>query len=88
MSLFIEQPLLAAVPGILFLFLYWRSRHRMVLLAGVAWLAYGVYELGMRWRVLCSGECNIRVDLLLIYPVLVLVTLLGLVAVSRRREAS
>jgi hypothetical protein len=86
MSLFIEWPLLAAIPGIVFLLLYQRSRGRPVLLAGVAWLAYAVYELGMRWRILCSGECNIRVDLLLIYPVLVLVTLLGFVAAMRRRE--
>jgi hypothetical protein len=44
--------------------------------AGIAWLLYGVYEFGMKQRWLCSGECNIRVDLLLIYPVLVI----GLVA--------
>jgi hypothetical protein len=44
--------------------------------AGALWLLYALYELGMKRRWLCSGECNIRVDLLLIYPAL----LLGLVA--------
>jgi hypothetical protein len=85
MSLLIEWPLLAAIPGVIFMMLYRRSRRRIVLLAGVGWLAYSLYELGMRWRILCSGECNIRVDLLLIYPILILVTLLGLVAASRRQ---
>jgi hypothetical protein len=40
------------------------------------WLLYAVYETGMQQRWLCSGECNIRVDLLLIYPLLIL----GLIA--------
>jgi hypothetical protein len=88
MSLLIEWPLLAAIPGVVFLLLYGRARQRTVLLAGVAWLAYTVYELGMRWRILCRGECNIRVDLLLIYPVLMLVSLLGLVAALRPRAAT
>jgi hypothetical protein len=29
-------------------------------------------------RVLCTGECNIRVDLLLIYPVLAVTSVVGL----------
>jgi len=44
----------------------------------------------MQIRVLCSGECNIRVDLLLIYPVLLALTLASLVRVTmalwRRRR--
>ena len=36
-------------------------------------------------RILCSGECNIRVDLLLIYPILLIVTLAaGVRAVQTR----
>jgi hypothetical protein len=34
----------------------------------------------MKWRVLCSGECNIRVDLLALYPVLAVLALLGLIS--------
>ena len=34
--------------------------------AAVAWLLYTPYELAMHERWLCSGECNIRVDLLLL----------------------
>jgi hypothetical protein len=44
-------------------------RHGFLVLA-LLWLAYSGYEYLMYKRVLCSGECNIRVDLLLIYPAL------------------
>jgi hypothetical protein len=84
MSLFIEWPLLAVLPCLVFLGLYSRSRRRSILVAGIAWLAYAVYELGMHQRWLCSGECNIRVDLLLIYPMLLLASLFGVVAIVRR----
>jgi hypothetical protein len=77
---FIGTPLLAAVPGVLFLLLYRVRRRRLVLAAGVAWLAYTLYELGMEHRILCSGECDIRVDLLAIYPALILLSLAALVA--------
>jgi hypothetical protein len=80
MSFFIQFPLLAAALGIVFLALYGISRRPTTLIAAVAWLGYGAYELGMQLRLLCSGECNIRVDLLLIYPVLLLVTSLALVS--------
>lgn len=41
-------------------------------------------------RILCSGECNIRVDLLVIYPVLVVASVsalaLGLIRPRRRGQ--
>jgi formate hydrogenlyase subunit 3/multisubunit Na+/H+ antiporter MnhD subunit len=87
MAIFIEYPLLAAVIGVLLLGLGLRVRRRTIIAVGMIWLFYAVYETGMRLRWLCSGECNIRVDLLLIYPAL----LVGLVAAGvslfrRRRE--
>jgi hypothetical protein len=84
-SLFIEWPLLALVPGLIFLSLYWTVRRRWIAYAGVAWLAYAGYELGMRLRWLCTGECNIRVDLLLIYPVLALLSLTAIISAARGR---
>lgn len=45
------------------------DRIRLGALAGV-WLVYAVYEFLMDKRVLCTGECNRRVDLLLLYPLL------------------
>jgi hypothetical protein len=41
----------------------------------------------MKLRWFCSGECNIRIDLLLIYPFLLLATVLGAVSLLRRQGA-
>jgi hypothetical protein len=79
LALFIAYPWATAVPGIGFLLLYPHCARRSLLVAGVAWLLYGGYEYAMKRRLLCSGECNIRVDLLLIYSILLVVTLLALV---------
>jgi formate hydrogenlyase subunit 3/multisubunit Na+/H+ antiporter MnhD subunit len=70
MAIFIEYPILAAAIGLVLLgFGRWVGR-RIVLVVGLIWLLYAAYETGMQQRWLCSGECNIRVDLLLIYPLL------------------
>jgi len=76
MAIFIEYPILAAVIGIILLGLGWGARRRVGVGVGIGWLLYSLYEFSMKQRWLCSGECNIRIDLLLIYPVL----LIGLVA--------
>jgi formate hydrogenlyase subunit 3/multisubunit Na+/H+ antiporter MnhD subunit len=78
MAIFIEYPLLALAIGAVLLGLGRRVRRRVVVGVGMGWLLYGLYEFGMRQRWLCSGECNIRIDLLVIYPVLTL----GLVAAA------
>jgi hypothetical protein len=57
------------------------------LLTALGWCVYAVYEYLMYRRVLCSGECNIRVDLLLIYPVLLGSTLWVSVAMLRQALA-
>jgi hypothetical protein len=85
-SLFIEYPALAALLGVLFLGAYWNFRRRIVGIAGWAWLGYAGYEAAMRLRWLCTGECNIRVDLLLIYPVLLVISIVALVALIRGRR--
>jgi hypothetical protein len=84
-SLFIEWPLLAIVPGVVFLGVYRASRRRWAAAAGIAWLLYAAYEMGMRLRWLCTGECNIRVDLLLIYPLLAFLSVAAIVSALRRR---
>ncbi len=86
LGMFIVWPWLALLPAALFTGLYWRSRRGAVLLAALAWGAYCPYELAMKLRILCSGECNIRVDLLLIYPLLLLLTGVGLVSSLRARS--
>lgn len=89
MSALIDHPLLALIPALLFMFIGSVWRDRVCRAAGAAWILYFLYEMGMKARLLCSGECNIRVDLLLIYPALAVLTMAALVtglrAVGRRR---
>jgi hypothetical protein len=83
MAMFIEYPFLAGMIGLLLVGLGRWAGRRIVLAVGLIWLLYAVYETGMQQRWLCSGECNIRVDLLLIYPLLLVAS--GVAAVSLLR---
>jgi hypothetical protein len=76
MAIFVEYPGLAAALGIVLVVAGRRSHRGVASAVGVVWLLYAFYEFGMKRRWLCSGECDIRVDLLVIYPAL----LIGLVA--------
>lgn len=84
----IAQPWLAAIPGGSLVVLYSVTRKRVVLLAAGSWFCYLPYEWGMKLRILCSGECNIRVDLLLIYPFLLLISLAAFFVFLRDRFIS
>jgi len=84
MAIFIAYPWLAALVGVALLVLG-RGR-RAAAVAGLLWLLYAVYETGMKQRWWCTGECNIRVDLLLVYPLLLIVTVIGVVNLLRTRR--
>ncbi len=84
MAIFIKYPFLAAIIGLLLLGL---GRRRIVVVVGVIWLLYAAYETSMQQRWLCSGECNIRVDLLLIYPLLLVASGAAGASVLRARRA-
>jgi formate hydrogenlyase subunit 3/multisubunit Na+/H+ antiporter MnhD subunit len=88
MAIFIEYPLLALAIGAVLLALGRRARRRVGISAGIAWLLYGLYEFGMRQRWLCSGECNIRIDLLVIYPLLAIALVAAAVSLLRARKES
>ena len=92
MAIFIEYPFLPAVIGLLLIGLGRRARRRVATGVGVLWLLYGLYESGMKYRVLCGGECNIRVDLLVIYPALLIALVAAGVSLLRasaeRRSAA
>ena len=79
----VEWPFLALLPAGAFFLLYRRHRVRGVLVAGIAWLIYCLYEYGMWLGLLCSGECNIRVDLLLIFPLLIILSAVGVFKAAR-----
>jgi hypothetical protein len=84
MAVFIEHPLLAAVIGLLLLALG-RSLHRgLAMTAGVMWLMYSVWEFAIKQRWLCRGDCDIRADLILIYPVLLVGSLAAVVSLVIR----
>ena len=72
-----------AIAGAFALLWAWR-RTRSAAVATLLWLAYAVYETLMAMRILCSGDCNIRVDLLLAYPVLLAASLVALWRAFRR----
>jgi hypothetical protein len=87
MAILIEYPWLAAIIGAVLAWLGRRSGRRAAVAVGAAWLLYAAYETGMRLRWLCSGECNIRVDLLLIYPALLVGLVVAVVSLFRARRA-
>jgi hypothetical protein len=66
------------------------SRGIIVQAAVLLWLGFVPYELWFRAN--CTGECNIRVDLVVILPVLLLISLAAIASVVqrilRKRKAS
>ena len=72
MGIFIAWPWLALTPSALFWLLYRWSKRKLVAAVALAWSLYAAYEYAMLRRWLCSGECNIRVDLVFLYPMLAL----------------
>ena len=89
MDIFIAYPVLAAVVAlVLGLLAGRRSSSKPLALAAALWLLYAGYETRMHFRVLCPEGCNIRVDLLLITPLLLVVTLYGLYRAVRGPKKS
>lgn len=78
-TIFIPYPYAALLPALLFGFLYLKSKSTTVLVTAIIWVLYSIYEELHLLRVVCSGECNIRIDLFLMYPVLIVVSAIALV---------
>jgi hypothetical protein len=85
MAILIEYPWIAAVVVVMLAVLWRWRRRRIAGVAAAAWGLYAVYEYLMYLRVLCSGECNIRIDLLVIHPLLVLLTVAAVLASFMQR---
>lgn len=83
---FIQWPLAALVPAALLGAAFFFNRRTLFAVTALLWLGYAIYESLMKARVLCSGECNIRVDLLLISPLLWILTIVAIVQFFRRRR--
>jgi hypothetical protein len=80
----IASPFYALLPAGGLLLAWYVARSRLALVAGAIWLLYALYEQLVKARLLCSGECNIRIDLLAIYPVLLIVSVAAVVAIAAR----
>ena len=80
---FVAHPLLTIVPIVIFVALGVASRRVLPWIAAATWLSYGIWEFLASRRVTCSGECNIRADLLLIVPILAVVSIACLIAAPR-----
>ena len=78
-AVFIDRPLAAFLPAAVFGGLYYAKRRTGILVAALCWIGYATLETLNKARITCSGECNIRVDLLLIYPVLWIVSIAAIV---------
>jgi len=80
---FMIAPFLALIPALFFGFFYFKTKQKLVLSVFILWTIYALYEYGMKLRILCSGECNIRIDLLLIYPLLLVMSLIALIKIVK-----
>lgn len=83
LSFLIILPLGALLVGCIFLVIGMLRRKVIPYITAGLWFLYGIYEGLMYARVLCAGECNIRVDLLIIYPVLIVASILGIISAIR-----
>jgi hypothetical protein len=84
--------LIALAVGFVVAAIWLWTRHKGALVLAISWLSYAGYEFLMYRRILCTGECNIRVDLLLLYPALLLASMIivgkALADVIRSRRRS
>ncbi len=80
-DLLITHPWLTLPAGAAMAALWWWTRSRWAAVAALAWLGYGLWE----FSVVTEGpDANIRLDLLLIYPSLVVVTITAVVTTLSR----
>ena len=87
-AIFIVFPYFALFPALLFIWLYLKTQSKLCRLSAWLWGLYAVYESGIKLELLCDAECNIRIDLLLIYPLLVLLSLFAIVSAIRHSRAN
>jgi hypothetical protein len=64
----------AGVMAVIHLVAGWQRPRLAVIVSGILWLLYAVYEHLVATGVLCDANCNIRVDLLFLFPILGIAT--------------
>lgn len=58
-----------------------------VIVAAIVWLLYAVYEYFIANGTLCDANCNIRVDLILIWPLVWIASLFGIYSPGKWKRA-
>lgn len=81
-DIFISEPWIALIPAVVFLFAWYMRDDLVAAIAAFSWSGYAVIETLNKYKVTCSGECNIRIDLLMIYPGLILMSVAALVSIA------
>jgi hypothetical protein len=66
--------IVAGMMAVIHLVAAWQRPRWAVIVSGVLWLLYAVYERQVATGVLCDADCNIRVDLVFFLPILGLAT--------------
>lgn len=87
-QILITFPYIALLPAALFAWLHIKTQSKLCRISAWLWGLYAVYEFGIKLGILCDADCNIRVDLLLIYPLLLLISLLAIVSATRHIRAN
>ena len=64
----------AGMMAVIHLLAGWQRPRLAVIVSGILWLLYAVYERLVATGVLCDADCNIRVDLVFFFPILGLAT--------------
>jgi uncharacterized membrane protein len=64
----------AGMMAVILLVAGWQRPRPAVIVAAILWLLYAVYEHLVATGVLCDANCNIRVDLVLFFPILLIAT--------------
>jgi len=79
-AFFVQYPGLCLAVGIVFLLCYrFALRSRVMLMTGALWCIYAAYEFYMQSSFGCAPECNIRVDLAIIFPLLALSSIIAVI---------
>ena len=89
-AVFIRWPAGAFIPAAAFGAAFLWNRRIATLIAALSWTLYAILDSLNKAGITCRGDCNIRVDLLFIYPLLWIVSIAGVIGLlmGRRRRGT
>ena len=77
----------AAAGALYFVAAAWKRPGPGVIVAAIVWLLYAAYEYLIANGILCDAKCNIRVDLILIWPLVGIASLLAISSPGKWKRA-